>query len=83
MPKNSFLYGYSCNIYLKSLNLLARSGKSNIVEGRTDATVSCEMEIKLYGVAIGSLEELLNDYEDYMRIHDIPFGIRPIPDILN
>lgn len=50
----------------------ARSGKSNIVEGRTDATVSLEMEIKLYGVAIGSLEELLNDYEDFMRVNNLP-----------
>lgn len=31
------------------------------------------MEINLYGTAIGSLEELLNDYEDYMRVHNIPF----------
>lgn len=51
----------------------ARSGKTNIVEGRTDATVSLQMEINLYGVSIGSLEELLNDYEDYMRTHNIPF----------
>ena len=50
----------------------ARSGKSNIVEGRTDAAVSLEMEIKLYGVAIGSLEELLNDYEDYLRTNNLP-----------
>ena len=49
----------------------ARSGKANIVEGRTDAAVSLEMEIKLYGVAIGSLEELLNDYEDYLRTHNL------------
>lgn len=50
----------------------ARSGKANIAEGRTDAAVSIEMEIKLYGVAVGSLEELLGDYEDYMRINKIP-----------
>lgn len=45
----------------------ARSGKQNIVEGRVDAATSAEMEIKLFGVARGSLHELLNDYEDYMR----------------
>ena len=39
----------------------ARSGKQNIVEGRSDAASSAEMEIKLYGVARGSLHELLND----------------------
>lgn len=45
----------------------ARSGKQNIVEGRSDSASSAEMEIKLFGVARGSLHELLNDYEDYMR----------------
>ena len=51
----------------------ARSGKQNIVEGRSDAASSAEMEIKLFGVARGSLHELLNDYEDYMRTRKIPF----------
>ena len=49
----------------------ARSGKQNIVEGRADAATSAEMEIKLYGVARGSLHELLNDYLDYMRTRHI------------
>lgn len=49
----------------------ARSGKQNIVEGRSDAASSAEMEIKLYGVARGSLHELLNDYLDYMRTRKI------------
>lgn len=49
----------------------ARSGKQNIVEGRSDAASSAEMEIKLYGVARGSLHELLNDYLDYMRTRAI------------
>ena len=49
----------------------ARSGKQNIVEGRADAASSAEMEIKLYGVARGSLHELLNDYLDYMRTRQI------------
>ncbi|MDE5652521.1 MAG: four helix bundle suffix domain-containing protein [Muribaculaceae bacterium] len=49
----------------------ARSGKQNIVEGRSDAGASAEMEIKLYGVARGSLHELLNDYLDYMRTRRI------------
>lgn len=49
----------------------ARSGKQNIVEGRVDAATSAEIEIKLYGVARGSLHELLNDYEDYMRTRNV------------
>lgn len=49
----------------------ARSGKQNIVEGRSDAAASAEMEIKLYGVARGSLHELLNDYDDYIRTRNL------------
>lgn len=51
----------------------ARSGKQNIAEGRSDAASSAEMEIKLFGVARGSLHELLNDYEDYMRTRGVTF----------
>lgn len=51
----------------------ARSGKQNIVEGRADAASSAEMEIKLFGVARGSLHELLNDYEDYARTRQLAF----------
>jgi len=43
----------------------ARSGKQNIAEGYTQK--SMEGKIKLLGVARGSLEELLNDYEDFLR----------------
>ena len=50
----------------------ARSGKQNIAEGRSDAAASAEMEIRLDGVARGSLHELLNDYEDFMRTRNIP-----------
>ncbi len=47
----------------------ARSGKQNIVEGAKAAKTSAEMELKLTGVARASLEELLIDYEDYLRTH--------------
>ena len=50
----------------------ARSGKQNIAEGCTDSTMSREMELKLLNVAIGSLKELLEDYHDYLRVHDLP-----------
>ena len=50
----------------------ARSGKQNIVEGSMAAATSKETEIKLTGVARASLEELLEDYRDYLRIHDLP-----------
>jgi four helix bundle protein len=45
----------------------ARSGKQNIVEGSKSSKTSKEMELKLTGVARASLEELLIDYEDYLR----------------
>jgi len=45
----------------------ARSGKQNIVEGSKAAKTSAEMELKLTNVARASLEELLIDYEDYLR----------------
>ncbi len=50
----------------------ARSGKQNIVEGSAAAGHSKEMEIKLTGVARASLEELLTDYRDYLRVRDLP-----------
>jgi four helix bundle suffix protein len=50
----------------------ARSGKQNIIEGSKAATTSKEMEIKLTNVARASLEELLEDYRDYLRVRDLP-----------
>ncbi len=49
----------------------ARSGKQNIAEGSAAATTSREMEIKLYNVARASLQELLVDYEDYLRVRGL------------
>lgn len=43
----------------------ARSGKQNIAEGYLQR--SFESRIKLLGVSRGSLEELLNDYLDFLR----------------
>ena len=45
----------------------ARSGKQNIVEGYSDAEGSTESEHKLTVIAKGSLEELKEDYEYYLR----------------
>lgn len=49
----------------------ARSCKQNIVEGISDGTVSVEMCIKLLGVARGSVRELLEDYGDFLRQHNM------------
>ena len=44
----------------------ARSGRANIVEGSEDSVTSRETELKLLGVARGSLAELLGDYEMWL-----------------
>lgn len=45
----------------------ARSGKQNIVEGSEAMQVSIKSGIKLTGVAKASFEELIGDYEDFLR----------------
>lgn len=45
----------------------ARSGKQNIVEGVGQSDTSKKGEIKLLGVAKASLEELISDFEDFLR----------------
>ncbi len=49
----------------------ARSGKQNIAEGSKASGASKEMEIKLTNVARASLEELLVDYQDFLRVRDL------------
>lgn len=48
----------------------ARSGKQNILEGSKAAQTSKEVEIKLTNVGRASLEELLADYRDFLRVRD-------------
>ena len=45
----------------------ARSGKQNIAEGCMASGTSKKFELKLIGVARASLEELLLDFQDYLR----------------
>lgn len=49
----------------------ARSGKQNIVEGSADGVTSMELELKLLNVARSSIQELLEDYEDYIISHKL------------
>ena len=49
----------------------ARSGKQNIAEGSKASATSSETEIKLTNVAKASLEELLIDYEDFLRVRNL------------
>ena len=50
----------------------ARSGKQNIIEGSMASATSKETEIKLTNVARASLEELLADYHDFLRVRKMP-----------
>lgn len=49
----------------------SRSGKQNIAEASIASATSKETEIKLTNVARASLEELLIDYEDFLRINKL------------
>jgi len=68
---------YFCKNYLQRFDRTvdqmvqaARSGKQNIVEGSAASATSKETEIKLVNVAKASLQELLIDYEDYLRTRE-------------
>ena len=65
---------YFCNTYLQKgdrtvdqMVQAARSGKQNIIEGSAASSTSAKTEIKLVNVAKASLQELLEDYIDYLR----------------
>jgi four helix bundle suffix protein len=50
----------------------ARSGKQNIAEGSMASGTSKKTELKLIGVARASLEELLLDFQDFLRQKGLP-----------
>lgn len=60
----------------------ARSGKQNIAEASVASATSKEMEIKLTQVARASLEELLIDYQDFLRTRGLPEWPRDHPGVL-
>lgn len=57
----------------------ARSGVQNIAEGSAVSATSKKMEMKLTQVARASLEELLLDYEDYLRHRRLPLWAEEDP----
>lgn len=50
----------------------ARSGRQNIAEGSRASATSSQTELRLVNVARASLDELLLDYEDFLRQHGLP-----------
>lgn len=51
----------------------ARSGKQNFAEGMADGMTSTEMQLKLINVGRASLQELREDFEDYVKSRHLRF----------
>jgi restriction system protein len=60
----------------------ARSGVQNIAEGSMASATSKKTELKLTGVARASLEELLLDYEDFLRQRGLTLWHKDSPEAL-
>lgn len=67
---NRFFHKY--NRTVDQMVQAARSGKQNIAEASMTSATSKETEIKLTNVAKASLEELMIDYEDFLRTQKLP-----------
>ena len=78
-PKTQIIYDATIRFCDRFINIksrthdqmvqAARSGNKNIAEGSRISGTSKETELKLTNVARASLEELLGDYQDYLRQH--------------
>ena len=73
-------------IYYKSrtcdqMEQSARSAKQNIVEGVSEGDTSKKGEIKFLGFAKSSTDELLTDYEDFLRQRNLPIYPKTHPKI--
>lgn len=75
---NRFVSGYSRTH--DQMVQAARSGRQNIAEGSRAGAVSSKSELHLTNVARASLEELLLDFEDYLRQHDLPLWSKDSPE---
>jgi four helix bundle suffix protein len=58
----------------------ARSGRQNIAEGSRAAATSSQTELRLVNVARASLDELLLDYEDFLRQRHLPLWGKDSPE---
>ncbi|NBB78741.1 MAG: four helix bundle protein [Verrucomicrobia bacterium] len=75
---NYFVSGYSRTH--DQMVQAARSGRQNIAEGSRAGAVSSKSELRLTNVARASLEELLLDFEDYLRQNDLPLWGKDSPE---
>jgi len=60
----------------------ARSGRQNIAEGSRASATSSSSELHLVNVARASLDELLLDYEDFLRQRGLPHWSKDDPQAL-
>jgi restriction system protein len=60
----------------------ARSGKQNIAEGSVASGTSKKGELKLTNIARASLEELMRDYEDFLRQRGLRRWLKDSPEAL-
>lgn len=74
-----------CHLYINpksrtkdQMEQAARSGMQNIAEPSKNPT-SEKSELKLFGIARGSLEELLNDYKAFLRQNNLPMWDKDSP----
>ncbi|MCL4205279.1 MAG: four helix bundle suffix domain-containing protein [Pirellulaceae bacterium] len=58
----------------------ARSGRQNIAEGSRASATSSQTELRLVNVARSSLDELLLDYEDFLRQNHLPLWDKDAPE---
>ena len=61
----------------------ARSGQQNVLEGSVASGTSKKSELKLTNVARASLEELMRDYQDFLRQRGLPLWSKDSPDVLS
>ncbi|MBI3384797.1 four helix bundle protein [Candidatus Gottesmanbacteria bacterium] len=78
-----FLNDWKYKRTVEQMTQAARSGKQNIVEGVGQSATSKGGEIKLLGVAKASIEELICDFEDFLRQRNLIIWSKTDPRILN
>ena len=61
------------------MNMAARCGKQNIVEGCEEGLTSSKMEVNLVNVGRASFQELREDYEDYLKRNNLPIWDKDHP----
>lgn len=66
---------------IEQITQAARSCKQNTIEAVSDGLTSKKIEIKLLGIAYGSVEEVIADLEDYLRLRGLKIWPKTDPRI--